>query len=194
MPSVSSPARIGVVGFDFGTKPAFSLAVPPRNYPIQQQDPEPVTPLFCHDRLGDTLPCVTAGIVSCGVYIDINTGQCFIGTILTGVNTAFNVTWNAGLQEWINASIGQISTQEVDCDTLDPIGDPEVSDVAISVSCDPATEALFAQIIYITSVVNPQTHIILSNSGFLDAPIVNTQHCVGNQTAFGEGSLLISTP
>ncbi len=152
------------------------------------------TPPTCHELWGDTLPCVTAGIVSCGFYIDINTGLCYIATIVTGVNTAFNVTWNAGLQEWINASIGQVSVQQVDCDTTDPIGDPEVVDVSISVSCDPESGALFAQIIYTPTTVDPRTIAILSNSGFIDVPIVNTTHCVGDQTPFGEGSLLISTP
>ncbi len=144
--------------------------------------------LFCHDLWGDVLPCVTAGILECGVYTPDAGAHCYLVTIVSGVNGAFDVTWTGSV--WENASVGRVSVQEVDCSTEDPIGDPEEVDVNCIVSCD--NDVLAVSMGYVSTVDGGSG--VFSSSGFIDTSLPNTFHCVGGDRPFGEGSFIASTP
>lgn len=85
------PPTLGVVGFDFGFKPAFSVAVLPLGAVVkQQEDDVPLT--FCHDRLGDTLDGVVSGVSVCSGCFTTGAGD--VKFSFTGVNGGATLAWD----------------------------------------------------------------------------------------------------
>lgn len=103
------PPTAGIVGHDFGYKPAFSLAVIPQGVPIRQQQTEEEDFRSCHDLLGDTLSGAISGILGCGgCYTVTPSPPLFVAfdytSSFTGINGAFTANWD-GTSQWI-ATIG----------------------------------------------------------------------------------------
>ncbi len=95
------PPTVGVVGFDFGYKPAITVATLPVFGTVKQQvDEEPER--FCHDALGDTINAAVAGVLACaGCYtIDVGGGPFDIKVSFTGsVNGSWAVLWDGS--QWL---------------------------------------------------------------------------------------------
>lgn len=101
------PPTLGVVGFDFGLKPAFSVAVVP-GHGVRQQDDGDGVPDYrrCHDVLGDTLHYTTALVAACsGCYALPNSlgPDRDMRISLAGTNGTGTVTWN-GTSAWLDAA------------------------------------------------------------------------------------------
>lgn len=151
--------------------------------------------LFCHDLWGDVLPCATAGIMPCSVFIILGSpDRCFVATISSGVNGGFDVTW--GGSDWRNAHVGVVSVQEVDCETGDPIGDPDTADVLAVVSCS-GDNLLVENMGFANPLDGGAPVAVFQNFGaFIDTPASNSLVCPFSPSAvaFGGGSFTAFTP
>jgi hypothetical protein len=125
------------------------------------------------------LSCVTAGIVSCGKFTVLGfPTRCFVVTITSGVNGAFDLAWVEANFDWENATVGVVSVQEVDCDTDTPIGDPASADVIAIVSCDPDTGSLVENMGFGNPLDAGSPVGVFQNSGALiDTPASNNFVC-----------------
>lgn len=130
------PPTVGVVGFDFGTKPAFSVAAAIVGVPLKQQQADDDAPIqYCHDAWGDNLPVLVAGFDDCG-------GSCYStggpGTKavvgFTGISGGYTAVWD-GFDRW-TVVVGTLTVQKyIDPDCTVPDGAPVTSDVTLTILC-----------------------------------------------------------
>lgn len=133
------PPTLGVVGFDFGLKPAFSVAVVP-GHGVRQQDDGDGVPDYrrCHDVLGDNLDVVVAGVTVCGGCYTINAGggPQDVHFSFTGVNGSFTAVWDAFSSTW-QVVIGTATVTfygSTDGSCAGETGD-STADVVLSLTC-----------------------------------------------------------
>lgn len=129
------PPTIGVVGFDFGYKPAFSVAVG-RQLKIKQQDDDGPF-IRCHQSLGDFILVAISGVLAClDCYsIDTGSGMQDVKFSLSGVNGSFTALWD-GSAFW-TVTIGSATVKFYSSSDGSCSGDPSEStgDVILSLSC-----------------------------------------------------------
>lgn len=127
------PAIFGVRGFDFGLRPALSLAVDPR--PSRQILEEPWPPLCPKPP---TLDVVISGYTSCFCFTD-NLGGIYEFTAHTGITGAHSIPIiTPGTAAW-QGVIGTVTIQKYTDLCVTPDGAPFDVDALIDILCDPST-------------------------------------------------------
>lgn len=106
----------GLVGFDFGTKPAFSVALATYGVPIRQQDDGVVQTSLCLKNFTHSVPVLTAGIGACGCvfrgFVPVTNNDAFISITSGNINGAFTanyVEFTGGAYRWV-AHTGAVAT------------------------------------------------------------------------------------
>lgn len=145
------PPTPGLIGYDFGYKPAIFLAVPPRRNAVmnQQTDEDDSGPPSCYSTYLDVIRGVISGMALCGCFSTVISGvtRYFTPSNLLGVNGSFNAI--ADVPDTSNTVwstvVGSITLQEVTGSTVrpidicdgDPIDDPFDANVLLVINCAP---------------------------------------------------------
>lgn len=108
------PPTLGVVGFDFGTKPAFSVAAAIVGVPLKQQDDYQGPP--CLEVYGPSIALVSSLIASCGCYSRFPDFDQKV-TILGTVNGSFSLTYvpgTSGFEAWLVDAVDTATIETYD--------------------------------------------------------------------------------
>lgn len=128
------PPTAGIIGYDFGTKPAFSVTVGQFLGPIKQQDDETPDGPFCHDEIGDHLDVAISGVLPCSGCYTFGGNDYTISW--TGVNGVFDAVWDSGLGIWTvvvgSATVTRYVSADGSCVGFDVDG---TADAVLQVLC-----------------------------------------------------------
>ncbi len=152
-----------MVGYDFGYKPAFSVAVVPKPGVLQQEtDDLPTT--FCHDAWGDVLQAAISGVTICLNCFTIVFGPGLINDVsitVTGLNGAWPaINWNGFRWTGVigTVHVSYFSSTDGTCTT--PAGTADF-DINLNVDC---SNNVLTSVVALAEVFDPT----VSNAVFFD--------------------------